>query len=65
MSGDVSALALSKRHRRLAAAIVERRSVLLKVSRYSVMAGRNGGPVDTDACRLHPEDPFLPEVDIG
>jgi len=36
------------------------------VSRYGVTAGRNGGLVDTDACRLlpAPEDPFLPRVDI-
>jgi hypothetical protein len=46
--------------------IAERLSVLLTVSRSSVTAGRDGGLVDTDACRLlpAPEDPFLPEVDI-
>jgi hypothetical protein len=61
----VGAFALSKRHRRLATAIAERRSALT-VSRYSVTAGRDGGLVDTDACRLlpAPEDPFLPGVDI-
>jgi hypothetical protein len=66
ISRNVGALALSKRHRRLAAAIAERRSALT-VSRYSVTAGRNGGLVDTDACRLlpTPEDPLLPGVDIG
>jgi hypothetical protein len=61
ISGNVAALALSKQHRRLAAAIAERRSVLLTVSRYSVTAGRNGGLVDTDACSLHPKARFCQE----
>ena len=60
ISGNVGALAVSKRHRRLAAAIAERRSALT-VSRYSVAAGRNGGLVDTDACSLHPKTRFCQE----